>query len=211
MELVKDIVIATHNPDKKKEIMIALHELGVNILFLDNFPEIGEIEETGSTLLENSLIKARTVSAITGKPAIADDTGLEVDALNGAPGIYSARYAGINVSYEDNVRKLLSEMSSTDMDSRTARFRTVVSFHSQNKELWAEGVIEGSITMGAIGTGGFGYDPVFKVEQTGKTFAEMTRREKNKISHRGVALEKMCKLLKENIEILNIILNHYRI
>lgn len=200
MELVKDIVIATHNPDKKKEIMIALHELEVNILFLDNFPEIGEIEETGSTLLENSLIKARTVSAITGKPAIADDTGLEVDALNGAPGIYSARYAGINVSYEDNVRKLLSEMSSTDMDSRTARFRTVVSFHSTNKELWTEGVIEGSITMGAIGTGGFGYDPVFKVEQTGKTFAEMTRREKNKISHRGVALEKMCKLLKENIE-----------
>ena len=200
MELVKDIVIATHNPDKKKEILIALRELGVNILFLDNFPEIGEIEETGSTLLENSLIKARTVSAITGKPAIADDTGLEVDALNGAPGIYSARYAGINVSYEDNVRKLLSEMSSTDMDSRTARFRTVVSFHSTNKELWTEGVIEGSITMGTIGTGGFGYDPVFKVEQTGKTFAEMTRREKNKISHRGVALEKMCKLLKENIE-----------
>ena len=200
MELVKDIVIATHNPDKKKEIMIALHELGVNILFLDNFPEIGEIEETGSTLLENSLIKARTVSAITGIPAIADDTGLEVDALNGAPGIYSARYAGTNVSYEDNVRKLLSEMSSIDMDSRTARFRTVVSFYSLNKELWTEGVIEGSITMGAIGTGGFGYDPVFKVEQTGKTFAEMTRREKNKISHRGVALEKMCKLLKENIE-----------
>ena len=200
MELVKDIVIATHNPDKKKEILIALRELGVNILFLDNFPEIGEIEETGSTLLENSLIKARTVCAITGKPAIADDTGLEVDALNGAPGIYSARYAGIDVSYEDNVRKLLSEMSSTDMDSRTARFRTVVSFHSTNKELWTEGVIEGSITMGAIGTGGFGYDPVFKVEQTGKTFAEMTRREKNKISHRGVALEKMCKLLKENIE-----------
>ena len=200
MELVKDIIIATHNPDKKKEIMIALHELGLNILSLDNFPEIGEIEETGSTLLENSLIKARTVSAITGIPAIADDTGLEVDALNGAPGIYSARYAGINVSYEDNVRKLLSEMSSTDMDSRTARFRTVVSFHSTNKELWTEGVIEGSITMGAIGTGGFGYDPVFKVEQPGKTFAEMTRREKNKISHRGVALEKLCKLLKENIE-----------
>ena len=200
MELVKDIVIATHNSDKKKEIMIALHELGVNILFLDNFPEIGEIEETGSTLLENSLIKARTVSAITGKPAIADDTGLELDALNGAPGIYSARYAGINVSYEDNVRKLLSEMSSTDMDSRTARFRTVVSFHSSNKELCTEGVIEGSITMNAIGTGGFGYDSVFRAEKTGKTFAEMARQEKNKISHRGVALEKMCKLLKENIE-----------
>ena len=200
MTLVKEIVIATHNPDKKKEIMIALRELGVNILSLDSFPEIGEIEETGSTLLENSLIKARTVSAVTGKPAIADDTGLEVDALNGAPGIYSARYAGINVSYEDNVRKLLSEMSSFDIDSRTARFRTVVSFHSSNEELWTEGVIEGSITMNAIGKGGFGYDPVFRLRKTGKTFAEMTRKEKNRISHRGVALDKMCQLLKENIK-----------
>ena len=200
MTLVKEIVIATHNPDKKKEIMIALRELGVNILSLDSFPEIGEIEETGSTLLENSLIKARTVSAVTGKPAIADDTGLEVDALNGAPGIYSARYAGINVSYEDNVRKLLSEMSSFDMGSRTARFRTVVSFHSSNEELWTEGVIEGSITMNAIGKGGFGYDPVFRVRKTGKTFAEMTKQEKNRISHRGLALEKMCQLLKENIK-----------
>lgn len=200
MTLVKEIVIATHNPDKKKEIMIALRELGVNILSLDNFPEIGEIEETGSTLLENSLIKARTVSAVTGKPAIADDTGLEVDALNGAPGIYSARYAGINVSYEDNVRKLLSEMSSFDMGSRTARFRTVVSFHSSNEELWTEGVIEGSITRNAIGKGGFGYDPVFRVRKTGKTFAEMTKQEKNRISHRGLALEKMCQLLKENIK-----------
>ena len=200
MILDKEIVLATHNPDKKKEIMIALRELGVNILSLDSFPEIGEIEETGSTLLENSLIKARTVSAVTGKPAIADDTGLEVDALNGAPGIYSARYAGINVSYEDNVRKLLSEMSSFDMDSRTARFRTVVSFHSSNEELWTEGVIEGSITMNAIGKGGFGYDPVFRVRKTGKTFAEMTRQEKNRISHRGVALDKMRQLLKENIK-----------
>ena len=200
MTLVKEIVIATHNPDKKKEIMIALRELGVNILSLDSFPEIGEIEETGSTLLENSLIKARTVSAVTGKPAIADDTALEVDALNGAPGIYSARYAGINVSYEDNVRKLLSEMSSFDMDSRTARFRTVVGFHSSNEELWTEGVIEGSITMNAIGKGGFGYDPVFRLRKTGKTFAEMTRQEKNRISHRGVALDKMRQLLKENIK-----------
>ena len=200
MILDKEIVLATHNPDKKKEIMIALRELGVNILSLDSFPEIGEIEETGSTLLENSLIKARTVSAVTGKPAIADDTGLEVDALNGAPGIYSARYAGINVSYEDNVRKLLSEMSSFDMDSRTARFRTVVSFHSSNEELWTEGVIEGSITMNAIGKGGFGYDPVFRVRKTGKTFAEMTRQEKNRISHRGVALDNMRQLLKENIK-----------
>ena len=200
MELDKDIVIATHNPDKKKEMVIALNDLGVNILSLGNFPEIGEIEETGSTLLENSLIKARTVFAKTGIPAIADDTGLEVDALNGAPGIYSARYAGINVSYEDNVRKLLSEMSSVKMASRTARFRTVISFHSLNKELWTDGVIEGSIIKNPIGEKGFGYDPVFKVLKTGKTFAEMTKKEKNKISHRGVALNKMCNLLKENLK-----------
>ena len=200
MKIVKDIVIATHNPDKKKEMLIALNDLEVNILSLDNFPEIGEIEETGSTLLENSLIKARTVFAKTGIPAIADDTGLEVDALNGAPGIYSARYAGINVSYEDNVRKLLSEMSSVKMASRSARFRTVISYHSLNKELWTDGVIEGSITKNPIGGKGFGYDPVFRVLKTGKTFAEMAKEEKNKISHRGVALNKMCKLLKENFK-----------
>ena len=200
MKIVKDIVIATHNPDKKKEIVIALNDLGVNILSLDNFPEIDEIEETGSTLLENSLIKARTVFAKTGMPAIADDTGLEVDALNGAPGIYSARYAGINVSYEENVRKLLSEMSSIEMESRTARFRTVISYCSLNKELWTDGVIEGSITKNPIGGKGFGYDPVFRVLNARKTFAEMTKQEKNKISHRGVALNKMCKLLKENLK-----------
>ncbi|OUW80360.1 MAG: non-canonical purine NTP pyrophosphatase, RdgB/HAM1 family [bacterium TMED217] len=200
MELIKEIVIATHNPYKKKEMVVALCDLGVNILTLDNFPEIGEIEETGSTLLENSLIKARTVFAKTGIPTIADDTGLEVDALNGAPGIYSARYAGTNVTYEDNVRKLLTEMSSIDIKSRTARFKTVISFSYNNKELWTEGVIEGSITEHSIGEKGFGYDPVFRVIETGKTFAEMTKKEKNKISHRGLALKKMSKLLMENLK-----------
>ena len=200
MEIIKEIVVATHNPDKKKEMVVALCDLGVNILTLDNFPEIGEIEETGSTLLENSLIKARTVYAKTGIPTIADDTGLEVDALNGAPGIYSARYAGTNVTYEDNVRKLLTEMSLIDIKSRTARFKTVISFSYNNKELWTEGVIEGSITKHPIGDKGFGYDPVFRVIETGKTFAEMTKKEKNKISHRGVALKKMSKLLMENLK-----------
>ena len=200
MQIIKEIVIATHNPDKKKEMVVALCDLGVNILTLDNFPEIGEIEETGSTLLENSLIKARTVFAKTGIPTIADDTGLEVDALNGAPGIYSARYAGTNVTYEDNVRKLLTEMSSIDIKSRAARFKTVISFSYNNKELWTEGVIEGSITEHPIGEKGFGYDPVFRVIETGKTFAEMTKKEKNKISHRGVALKKMSKLLMENLK-----------
>ncbi len=142
MELIKEIVIATHNSDKKKEIIFALQDLDIKILSLDNFPKIGEIEETGSTLLENSFIKARTVSAMTGMAAIADDTGLEVDALNGAPGIYSARYAGINVSYEENIRKLLSELSSVDDESRTARFRTVMSFHSSNKEFGRKALLK---------------------------------------------------------------------
>ena len=125
---IKEIVLATHNEDKKFEMEYALRNLKVKILSLDNFPEISEIEESGSTLLENSLIKAREVNSITGIPAIADDTGLEVKFLNGAPGIYSARYAGTNVTYEDNVRKLLTEMSSIDIKSRTARFKTVISF-----------------------------------------------------------------------------------
>ena len=200
MEIIKEIVIATHNPDKKKEMVVALCDLDINILTLDNFPEIGEIEETGSTLLENSLIKARTVFAKTGIPTIADDTGLEVDALNGAPGIYSARYAGTNVTYEDNVRKLLTEMSSIDIKSRTARFKTVISFSYNNKELWTEGAIEGIITEHPIGEKGFGYDSVFRLIETGKTFAEMTKKEKNKISHRGVALKKMSKLLMKNLK-----------
>ena len=197
---IKEIVLATHNEDKKSEMEYALRHLKVKILSLDNFPEIGEIEETGSTLLENSLIKARTVFAKTGIPTIADDTGLEVDALNGAPGIYSARYAGTNVTYEDNVRKLLTEMSLIDITSRAARFKTVISFSYNNKELWTEGIIEGSITENPIGEKGFGYDPVFRVIETGKTFAEMTKKEKNKISHRGVALKKMSKLLMENLK-----------
>ena len=194
----KEIVIATHNPDKKKEMMVALSELGVNILSLDNFLEIGEIEETGSTLLENSLIKARTVSAITGKPAVADDTGLEVDALNGAPGIFSARYAGNNASYKDNVRKLLSEMSTFDMSSRTARFRTVVSFHSLKKELWTEGVIEGSITKSAIGKGGFGYDPVFIPENGAdlESTVAMLPDWKRENSHRFRAISQLVQFFK---------------
>ena len=201
MKQINKLVIATHNPDKKREIIIALEGFGKKILTLDNFPEIGEIEESGSTLLENSLIKGRIVSQITGFPAIADDTGLEVDALSGAPGIYSARYAGTNVSYDDNVDKLLFKMSNIRDSHRTARFRTVVCYCSSNKELITEGVVEGVIVKEKKGKKGFGYDPVFKVIKTGKTFAEMTNVEKNKISHRGIALKKMRQLLRKELKI----------
>ena len=195
MSRLKKLVLATHNPDKKKEMKAAFGRQGLIVLSLDNFPEVGEIEETGATLLENSLLKARTVHRITGLPAIADDTGLEVDALDGAPGVFSARFAGENATYADNVNKLLLVMVSVAENVRTARFRTVASFVDGDRELWTEGVIEGEITREARGAGGFGFDPIFEVTQTGKTFAEMTAKEKNKISHRGLALRQMRELL----------------
>ena len=123
-----------------------------------------------------------------------------MDALNGAPGVFSARYAGEKATYDDNVNKLLLDMKSVADDSRTARFRTVSSFTDGIRELWTEGIIEGEITREAIGAGGFGFDPVFKLLQNGKTFAEMTETEKNKISHRGIALRKMQELLKNTFK-----------
>ena len=173
-----------------------LSPLGITIVGLDDFPQIGEIEETGTTLLENSLIKARTVHKITDLPALADDTGLEVDALDGAPGVYSARYAGKDPSYEDNVNKLLFELKGLNLDKRNARFRTVISYVDDNVELHSEGVIEGVITLESKGTEGFGYDPVFQPESYSCTFAEMNQDEKNLISHRARALEKMKKILE---------------
>ena len=196
---IKELVIATHNNDKKIEMQYALRDLEVKILFLDSFPEIGQFEETGSTLLENSFIKAKEVYRATGKPTLADDTGLEVKFLNGAPGVYSARYAGENMTYEDNVRKLLSELEGVEKKLRTAEFRTVISFFTAEKELWVDGSIEGVITDKPTGEKGFGYDSIFFVPESGLTFAQMGKEEKNKISHRGLALKKMVNLLKENI------------
>tara|TARA_B110000263_G_scaffold201701_2_gene181211 strand:+ start:143 stop:733 length:591 start_codon:yes stop_codon:yes gene_type:complete len=189
------IVLATHNHDKEIELQYSLQGLGVEICSLSEYPDIGEIEETGTTLLENSLLKAHTVHDRTGLPAIADDTGLEVDALDGAPGVYSARFAGAEATYEDNVNKLLSVMEDVSDDMRSARFRTVISFVDEIQELWTEGFIEGRITEDPRGNMGFGYDPVFYVPQLEKTFAELSTAEKNKISHRGLALQKLRKIL----------------
>ena len=189
------IILATHNRDKEKELQKSLEGLNVKICSLFDFPNIGEIEETGTTLLENSLLKARTVFDITGIPTIADDTGLEVDYLDGAPGVYSARYAGNNVSYQDNVDKLLIELDGVPHERRTARFRTVVTYIDKNEELWMEGYIDGIISETIIGDRGFGYDPLFFVPHKGKTFAELSSDEKNKISHRGIALQKLRKIL----------------
>ena len=189
------IVLATHNHDKEIELKHSLRGLDVEICSLSEYPDIGEIDETGATLLENSLLKANTVHDLTGLPVIADDTGLEVDALDGAPGVYSARFSGLNATYEDNVKKLLSVMEDIPDDMRSARFRTVISFVDETQELWTEGFIEGRITENARGNMGFGYDPVFYVPRLKKTFAELSTAEKNKISHRGLALQKLRKIL----------------
>ena len=193
------IVLATHNRDKREELQEALSEFTVEILSLNDFPFIGEIEEVGQTLQENSMIKAKTVHNLTQLPVIADDTGLEVEALNGAPGIYSARYAGEDVTYEDNVNKLLAEMENIPLENRKAQFRTVISFVDKDRELWTEGTIKGIIGETAKGKNGFGYDPVFFVPELEKTFSELSIGEKNKISHRGLAMKKFRILLREYI------------
>ena len=199
MAELNTIVLATHNRDKREELQEALSEFTVKILSLNDFPFIGEIEEVGQTLLENSMIKAKTVHNLTQLPVIADDTGLEVEALNGAPGIYSARYAGEDVTYEDNVNKLLAEMENIPLENRKAQFRTVISFVDKDRELWTEGTIKGIIGESAKGKNGFGYDPVFFVPELEKTFSELSIGEKNRISHRGLAMKKFRILLREYI------------
>jgi len=187
----RKLVLATHNFHKKTEMYTLLAPLGISIVGLDDFPQIGDIEETGTTLLENSLIKARSVHQITGLPSLADDTGLEVDALDGAPGVYSARFAGENPTYGDNINKLLSKLDGVSSEKRTARFRTVIAFVDGKMELFTEGIIEGLITVEPRGYDGFGYDPIFLPETESKTFAEMSQERKNQISHRGRALARM--------------------
>ena len=199
MSELNTIVLATQNRDKREELQEALSEFMVKILSLNDFPFIGEIEEVGKTLLENSMIKAKTVHNLTQLPVIADDTGLEVEALNGAPGIYSARYAGEDVTYEDNVNKLLAEMENIPLENRKAQFRTVISFVDKDRELWTEGRIKGIIGESAKGKNGFGYDPVFFVPELEKTFSELSIGEKNRISHRGLAMKKFRILLREYI------------
>ena len=189
------LVLATHNPDKQAEMNAVLSDLDLDFIGLDQYPEIDDIPENGTTLLENALIKARVAHLETGFPALADDTGLEVDALHGAPGVYSARFAGEDATYQDNVKKLLSVMAGISRQNRTSRFRTVVALIDSDTELWTEGIIEGLITREQRGAGGFGYDPIFEAADTGKTFSEMSAAQKNEISHRARALQKMRKKL----------------
>ena len=182
MKLTEPVVVASQNPDKIAEIEVVLADLGVEISRGHEWPEVDETEDT---LEGNALLKARAVVAHTGLAAIADDTGLEVDALGGEPGVHTARYAGPQARYDDNVSKLLSELG--DEPNRTARFRTAVAMVTPaGEELTVEGVLEGSIGYTRRGDGGFGYDPVFLVGDA--TLAEIDEAAKNEISHRARAL-----------------------
>ena len=189
------IIIATHNKDKLKELHQGLSFLNVKLLSLYDFPQIEEIIEDGKTLRDNALIKARTVHGITSLPTISDDTGLEVDALGGAPGIFTARYAGEDCSYSDNVNKMLSEMKNVPENKRGATFKTVMAYVDDNMELTSEGIVQGTVTRTKKGVAGFGYDPIFYVPDLEKTFAEMKIEEKNLVSHRSRAI----KALKANL------------
>ncbi len=194
------LVLATANPDKSREIADILGTAG-NVDLLPRPAEVDEVEETGETLVDNARLKARALATATGRAAVADDTGLEVDALGGAPGVYSARYAGPGATYADNVDRLLDELAALPDGGgdRRARFKTValVAF-PDGREIRSEGVVEGSIAGAARGDGGFGYDPVFVPDEgAGRTFSEMTSEEKHALSHRGRAFRALAALLAQ--------------
>jgi len=193
--LRKKLILATHNLHKQKEMNSILSPLGILIVGLDEFSHIGDIEETGTTLLENAYIKAKTVYKLTGLPSMADDTGLEVDSLDGAPGVYSARYAGKNPTYQENCDKLLLKLKGYPKEKRIATFKTVIAFVDGEREHHAEGVVKGVIVDKYRGVDGFGYDPIFQPESQSQTYAEMDTEEKNRISHRFKALDKIKEFL----------------
>jgi len=193
----KRILVATNNTDKLREIRQILDGTGWEVVGLNKLPPYPEPIEDGETLAENALIKAREGFRQSGILTLADDTGLEVDALDGRPGVYSARYAGENATYSDNVNLLIREMSGVPEPMRTARFRTVMALVGKDSEECWEGVAEGMIISESIGGKGFGYDPVFYSPELGQTFAEASSKAKNRVSHRGRALQKLVDRLKK--------------
>src|SRR5215207_4964764 len=192
------LVVATANPDKAAEIRAVLVDAGLDVELVPRPGDVPEVDETGTTLEDNARLKAVALCDATGLPAVADDTGLAVDALGGAPGVYSARYAGDNATYADNVEKLLVALGGVDAPARTARFSTVaLARWPDGREVAAIGEVEGTIATAARGDAGFGYDPLFvPVEGDGRTFAEMSAEEKHRVSHRGRAFRTLADGLK---------------
>ncbi len=196
--MCSEIVLATQNPDKGRELRAILADAGLRIRTLAEFPRMPDVIEDGATCEANAIKKARAAARHTGLMAVADDTGLMVEALGGRPGVYAARYAGEDATYEDNWRKLLRELAGVPRERRHARFVTVAAIaRPENDRVeTVEGVLEGMIAEEPSGTKGFGYDPVFYVPALGKTLAELTPDEKNRISHRAKAFVKLKELLK---------------
>ena len=188
------LVLASANPDKAAEIAAILSAAVPGLELVPRPADLGDVDENGATLLENARLKAAAIAAATGEAAVADDTGLAVDALDGAPGVYSARFAGEGATYADNVAKLLKELDGVAPEQRTARFETVALIRwPDGREVAATGEVEGVITTAPRGERGFGYDPIFEpTEGDGRTFAELLPVEKHALSHRGRAFRALA-------------------
>jgi XTP/dITP diphosphohydrolase len=196
--MIRELVLATRNRHKREELAVLLGDLGITIRTLDKFPDAPDVVEDGDTCEANAIKKARAIAEFTGLPAVADDTGLEVDALGGRPGVYAARYAGEDATYEDNCRKLLQELIDVPRERRAARFLTVAAIALPSGEIRvAQGTLEGAIAEEASGTLGFGYDPVFLIPELGRTLAQLSADQKNRISHRAKAFTQAKGLLRE--------------
>jgi len=198
---MKEVIIATKNPGKAREFEHIFSSRGITVRTLLDYPEIPEVEETGTTFEENATLKAVSVSKALGQMVIGDDSGLIVDALEGRPGIYSARYAGEAKNDQNNTDKVLSELEGIPEEKRTARFYCALAVAVPGQETeTVSGTCEGQILEARRGTNGFGYDPVFYVPEKGLSMAELSSEEKNKISHRANALKKLDVVLDEILE-----------
>lgn len=190
----QEIIIASHNKDKIRELRQILSELDIKVYSTLDFPNLADVDEDQDSLEGNALKKAKYVFENTKIPSLSDDTGLEVEALNGKPGVYSARFAGEDATYADNLAKLMQEMDSKK--NRTAQFKTVMALVTKNAEYLFEGICKGEITEQPKGENGFGYDPVFQPKGYEQTFAELNQKIKNEISHRAKATQKFLNYLK---------------
>jgi XTP/dITP diphosphohydrolase len=195
---MRALLLATSNPHKLEEFRAIFADLPLRLLSLNDLQLDFEVEETGTTFAENAELKARTYAQASGMLTLADDSGLEIDALGGAPGVQSARYLGRETSYEERFRRILQQLKGLPMDQRTARFRCAIALAepSGNTRI-VEGVIEGVIADSPRGKNGFGYDPIFYLPESGKTFAELAPEHKNRISHRARAAQSARELLEK--------------
>ena len=193
---MKNIIISSSNKHKIYEIVTTIKPLFDKIYSLSDFPDIGDIKEDGTSIVENSFIKSRVAFNHTKLPSMADDTVLEVDHLMGDPGIYTARYAGENATYEENMDKLLKNLKGVPWKERRARFKTVVTYVDGENDFFVEGCLEGKILESKQGKLGFGYDPIFYASAQSMSLGDMGLEQKNQISHRAIAIQKFADKIK---------------